>query len=86
MVSHSHLAYVTGGKRLPKRNSETAKTSFETAKKGTHSHAELGHVSIAPIRSATSAPSVAESVMDDPGGMPGGLEPSAFRVSAFTDD
>lgn len=88
MVSRSHLAYVTGGKRLPRRNTETAKTLFHLfAGRKKDSHAQLGHVSVAPTRSATSAPSVAESVMDDPGGIQAVSSFQLSEVSAFiTDD
>jgi hypothetical protein len=84
LVSCSHLSYVTGGKRLPRRNTEKAKNLFQPfAGRKKDSQAQLDHVSIAPIRSATSAPSVAESVMDDPGGIQR-RRSRAFQLSAFT--
>ena len=70
---------LTVGKWLPRRNTETAKTLLHPfAGRKKDSRAQLGHVSIAPIRSATSALSVVESVMDDPGGIQAVSSLSAF--------
>jgi hypothetical protein len=90
LVSCSHLSYVTGGKRLPRRNTEKAKNLFQPfAGRKKDSQAQLDHVSIAPIRSATWALSVGESVMDDPQAASTAQAVSSFQlseVSDFTDD
>ena len=70
---------------MPRTNTETAKTLFHPfAERKKDLRVQLGHVSIAPIRSATSAPSVAESVMDDPGGIQAVSSFQLSEVSAFT--